>query len=63
MLEVLSFCDQERDYPPLIKKTVLTFLVKKKYNKAFWNVYYSRVNFQSYLFLVVVLLLESKGPY
>ena len=25
-----------RDYPPLIKKTVLTFLVKKKkYNKAF----------------------------
>ena len=36
---------------------------KKKYNKAFWNVYYSRVNFQSYLFLVVVLLLESKGLY
>ena len=30
MLEVLSFCDQERDYPPLIKKTVLMFLVKKK---------------------------------
>ena len=29
MLEVLSFCDQERDYPPLIKKTVLTFQVKK----------------------------------
>ena len=30
MLEVLSLCDQERDYPPLIKKTVLMFLVKKK---------------------------------
>ena len=29
MLEVLSFCDQERVQPPSLKLTVLTFLVKK----------------------------------
>ena len=39
MLEDLSFCDQERDYPPLIKKTVLTFQVKKSTIKLSFHEY------------------------
>ena len=43
LLQVLSLCDRERAKPPLIKITVLTFLVNKKYNEAFWGVYFLRI--------------------
>ena len=43
MLEVLSFCDRERALRPSINITVLTFLVKKKENKAFQGVYFLRI--------------------
>ena len=35
MLDVLSFCDQERVEPPSLKVTVLTFLVKNGKIKLF----------------------------
>ena len=61
-LEVSSFCDQEKAQPPLIKITVLTFLVKKKYNEAFRGVYFFRIhekiNVNSRF--VGVLVIESK---
>ena len=37
MLEVFSFCNQERPQPPLLKITVLTFLVKNSKMKLFWG--------------------------
>ena len=40
MLEVLAFCNRERAQPPSISITVLTFLVKKKYNEEFRGVYF-----------------------
>ena len=43
MLQVLSFCDRERVWPPLIKITVLTFLVNHKYNEAFRGTYFLRI--------------------
>ena len=39
MLDVLAFCNLERAQPPSITITVLTFLVKKKYNEEFRGVY------------------------
>ena len=39
MLEVLAFCNLERAQPPSITITVVTFLVKKKYNEEFRGVY------------------------
>ena len=38
LLEVLEFCNRERAQPPSITITVLTFLVKKKYNEEFQRV-------------------------
>ena len=35
MLEVLSFCDQERILPPSTEMTVLTFLIAKKAQGCF----------------------------
>ena len=40
MLEILSFNDPERTLPPSTEISVLTFVVKKKYNKAFRGVYF-----------------------
>ena len=57
MLEVVSFCNQERAYRPSIKLTVLTFLVNPKYNEAFRE--YAKKTFN--LVLVVVLVLELKS--
>ena len=42
MLEVLSFCDRERAYPPLTKITMILFLGNQKYMKlsgvsGFWE--------------------------
>ena len=42
MLEVLAFCNRERAQPPSITITVLTFLVKKKCNKEFQGIYFSK---------------------
>ena len=69
MLEMLSFCDQERAYPPSIKITVITFLVNQNYNEGFRGVYFfvvlflriRRANVKSNLALVAVLVLESLG--
>ena len=58
MLEVLSFCHQERVQPPSLKVTVLTFLVKNgKMSLYFEN---TRKNLKSNLALVVVLVLNLK---
>ena len=43
MLEVLAFWNRERAQPPSITITVLTFLVKKKYNEEFRDVYFLRI--------------------
>ena len=47
-----------------INITVLIFLVKKRYDEAFRDVYFLRIrakNFKSNLVLVVVLVFESTG--
>jgi len=38
ILEMLSFCDQERAQPPSIKIAIITFLVNQNYNEAFRGV-------------------------
>ena len=43
MLEVFSFCNQERPQPPLLKITVLTFLVKNSKMKLFLGVHFLRM--------------------
>ena len=40
VLEVLWFCDRDRVLTPSLKITVLTILVKKKYNDTFRGVYF-----------------------
>ena len=45
LLQVLSFCDQERVKPPLIKITVVAFLVIKKYGEAFQGFYFLRIRY------------------
>ena len=43
MLEVLLFCDRLRGLTCFKKITVLTFLVKKKYDEAFRDVFFLRI--------------------
>ena len=43
MLGILSFRDQVRALPPSTEISVLTLVVKKRYNKAFWGVYIWRI--------------------
>ena len=60
MLELLSFCDREREYPPSLKITVLTFTVKKsKKKKTFRGVYIFRIREKTLKLLAVVLVLKS----
>ena len=63
MLEVLSFCDQERVQPPSLKVTVLTFLVKNgKMKLSGESIFLENAKkLKSNLVLVVVFVLESKG--
>ena len=60
MLKVLLFGDRGRTLPLSIKITVLTSMVKKRYNEAFLGVNASK-NFKPNPVLVVVLVLEFKG--
>ena len=64
MLEVLSFCHQERVQPPSLKVTVLTFLVKngkmKLSGESIFLEYAKKLKESN---LVLVVVLESKGLY
>ena len=43
MLRILSLSDRERASPPSTEISVLTFVVKKKYNDAFRGVFFQRI--------------------
>ena len=61
ILEVLSFCDQERAQPLSINITELYLLVNQKYNEAFQGecLFFEnkQKNFQSNLVLIAILVL------
>ena len=64
MLEVLSFCDQERILPPSTEMTVLTFLIAKKAQGSFLGCLFffliKRKNCRLNIVLVFVLLSNRK---
>ena len=43
MSEVFSFCNQERPQLPLLKITVLTFLVKNSKMNLFWGLFFENM--------------------
>ena len=67
MLEFLALILQSGEGPTSFNNdNSVNFSGEEKYNEEFWGVYFfdnTRKNFKSNLILVVVLVLECKGPY